>query len=156
MLSRRIMITLCISAVACGSGPDDPITGSWSNAMCFGDAQQPADIQSCSTRLRFDADLTLTLTDTRQSLPATAVNPRCNAIRVVKGLKYSTDSQGTLSFTGTTTSTLVRRDCANMADDQAEIADNRDSIPAGMSRYSITDRVLSFTTGPLIGEYQRD
>ena len=43
-----------------------------------------------------------------------------------------------------------------MADDQGETADSRDSVPAGASRYSITDKTLTLTTGPLIGEYQRE
>ena len=159
MFNQKMLMSLtalCLASIGCGKGPDDPLTGTWSNTACFGDTQQPDDIQSCSTKLRFDADLTLTLTDTRQSLPATAVYPRCTATRAVKGLRYSTDSEGTVTLTGTTSSTLVRQDCSNAADNQSEIADTRDSVPAGTSRYSITNRTLSLTTGPLSGEYQRE
>lgn len=156
LTTRTMLITLAALALACGKGPDDPLTGSWSNMSCFGDTQQPEDIQSCTTRLRFDADLTVTVTDTRQSAPATANYPRCTATRLVKGLRYSTNSQGTLTFTGSTTSTLERRDCANPADNQSEIADTRDAIAAGMSLYSIADRTLSLTSGPLLGEYRRE
>lgn len=157
LLTKRTMLMTCAAlALGCGKGPDDPLTGSWVNASCFGDTQQPDDIQSCSTKLRFDADLTLTVTDARQSAPATANYPRCTATRVLKGLRYSTNSQGTVTFTGSTTSTLERRDCANPTDNQNELADTRDAVPPGMSLYSISDRTLTLTSGPLFGDYRRE
>ena len=150
-----VLAVLCMGSLGCGNGADDPLTGTWSNDVCFGDTEQPGDIQSCSTTLHFDADLTVTLTDTRQSLPATATYPRCTTLRMVKGLTYSTNNQGTVTFTGTTHSTLARQDCANSADNQGEIADTRDSVSAGQSHYSITDKTLTLSSGVINGQYQR-
>lgn len=138
-----------------GKGLDDPLTGTWANTTCFNDTSMPADIQSCKLSLRFDADLSLTLIDSRQSQPATAVNPRCNANRTVTGMKYSTNGTGTVTLTGTSSSTLERKDCANAADNQAAMADTRDSIAAGSFKYSITDKTLSITSGALVGDYLR-
>lgn len=157
MLVRATLVPLMLLAAACGgNGPDDPLTGSWSNATCFGDTSQPADIQSCKLTISLERDLTVIVKDSRQSLPATAVNPRCTAIRTMTGLRYSTNSAGTLTFTGTTSSTLVRKDCANMADNLAETADTRDSVSAGSTGYSITDTTLSVSSGQLSGDYLRE
>lgn len=142
-----------LSLIACGKGPDDPLTATWSNASCFGDAAMPADIQSCETALRFDADLKFTLIDTRQSAPATAVYPRCSAIRTVAGLTYSTDSVGTLTLSGNSASTLERKNCVNDSDNQPAMPDSRDSVAAERITYSIKDRTLSVTSGPLRGDY---
>lgn len=155
----RIVVSLAallVFSIGCGGkGPDDPITGTWANGACFGDTTMPPDIQTCKLSLRFDADLSFTLIDARQSLPATAVNPRCNAIRTVTGMTYSTNSMGTLTLSGSSASTLERKDCANDADNQPAMADTRDSVAAGPISYSIKDRTLSITTGQLLGEYVR-
>ena len=154
----RIVLPLAalILSIGCGGkGPDDPITGTWANENCFGDTTKPADIQSCKQSLRFDADLTFKLINSRLSLPATAVNPRCNTNRTVTGMKYSTDSMGTFTLTGTSMSTLERKDCANAADNQAPTADTRDSLTAGAVTYTIKDKTLSITSGALLGDYLR-
>jgi hypothetical protein len=155
----RIVVPLAalLLSIGCGGkGPDDPITGTWFNGTCFGDSSMPADIQSCKLSVRFDADLSVTLIDSRQSLPATAVNPRCNANRTVTGMKYSTNNAGTLTLTGSSMSTLERKDCANAADNQAPMADTRDSLNAGNLDYSITATKLTITAGQIVGEYTRE
>jgi len=150
------LAALLVFSLGCGGkGPDDPITGTWANGTCFGDTSMPADIQSCKLSVRFDADLSVTLINSRQSMPATAVNPRCNAVRTVTGMKYSTNSAGTLTLTGSSTSTLERKDCANVADNQAAMADTRDSLNAGALKYSIADTKLTITSGQIAGEYLR-
>ena len=157
-MMARIVVPLAalLLVIGCGGkGPDDPITATWANDTCFGDTSKPADIQSCKTSIRFDADLSVTLINSRLSLPATAVNPRCNTNRLVTGMKYSTNSMGTLTLTGTSMSTLERKDCANAADNQAPMADTRDSLTAGTLSYTIKDKTLSITSGPLLGDYTR-
>ncbi len=158
-MMKRLVVPLAallgLSMGCGGKGPDDPITGTWANASCYGDATMPSDVQTCKLSVRFDADLSVTLIDSRQSLPATAVNPRCNAIRTVTGMKYSTNNMGTLSFTGTSTSTLERKDCANAADNQPVMSDTRDSLAAGALTYTITAKTLSITAGQIVGEYTR-
>ncbi len=150
-----LVATLLFSVGCGGSGPDDPVTGTWANGSCFGDTTTPPDIQTCKLSLRFDADLKFTLIDARQSLPATAVTPRCNAIRTVTGMTYSTNSLGTLTLSGSSASTLERKDCANAADNQAAMADTRHTLAAGPISYSIKDKTLSITTGQLSGDYLR-
>lgn len=154
----RIVVPLAalLAITGCGGkGPDDPITGTWSNAVCFGDETMPSDIQSCELGLRFDADLKFTLIDSRQSLPATAVYPRCSAIRTVTGMAYSTDNMGKLTLSGSSASTLERKACVNASDNQSPMPDSRDSVEAGAISYSIKDKTLSLTSGRLRGEYVR-
>ena len=151
------MAALLVLSIGCGGkGPDDPITGTWANSDCFGDTSMPADIQTCKLSLQFDSSLKFTLIDARQSLPATAVNPRCNTIRTVTGLTYSTDSKGTLTLAGSSGSTVERKDCVNAADNQAKVADSRDSVAAGPFGYSITGKTLTISSGQLAGEYVRE
>lgn len=150
------MAALLLLSIGCGGkGPDDPITGTWANGSCFGDTSMPADIQLCKLSVRLDADLSVTVIDARQSLPATAVHPRCNHIRTVTGMKYSTDSKGTLTLTGSSASTLERKDCANVEDNQAIMADTRHSLVPGKLSYSIKETTLSITSGQLVGDYIR-
>lgn len=150
------LAALLVLSIGCGGkGPDDPITGTWSNANCYGDTTMPADIQSCKLSVRFDADLSVTLINSRQSLPATATFPRCITNRTVSGMKYSTDNMGTLTLTGSSMSTLERKECANVADNQATMADTRDSLSAGKISYTITTKTLTITSGQLTGEYTR-
>ena len=145
---------LLVLSLGCGGkGPDDPITGTWGNATCFGDASMPADIQTCKLSVRFDADLSVTLIDSRQSLPATSVFPRCIAERTVTGMKYSTNNMGTLTLTGSSTSTLARTNCANEADNQAKMADTRDALNPGTLTYSIAAKTLSITAGQIVGDF---
>ncbi len=154
--SAGALVMLMLVSLRCGGkGPDDPITGSWANGNCFGDASMPADIQSCQSTMRFGADLSFTFIDSRQSLPATSVNPRCTAVRTVTGLKYSTTSMGTLTLAGSSMSTLERKDCANAADNQAATADGRDSLTAGPISYLITNKTLSLASSQLGGDYLR-
>ncbi len=155
-MTIRIAVPLAalLSLIGCGGkGPDDPLTGTWANATCFGDENMPSDIQSCELSVRFETDLKFTLIDTRQSAPATAVYPRCSAIRTVTGMTYSTDGAGKLTLNGKSASTLERKACVNDADNQAAMADSRDSVSAGSISYSIKDKTLSLTSGPLRGDY---
>ena len=113
----------------------------------------PSDIQTCKLSVRFDQDLTVTLLDSRQSLPATATYPRCITLRTVTGMKYSTNNGSTLTLTGTSSSSLERTNCANVADNQAATADSRDSLAAGTMTYTITDKTLSIVLGQIAGSY---
>ncbi len=156
MIRTAVVIVAWMTLIGCGGkGPDDPLTGTWSNSVCFGDETKPADIQTCALTLRFEADLKFSLIDTRQSMPATAVYPRCSAIRTVTGLTYSTNSMGTVTISGSSASTLERKACADATDNQAPMADGRDSVAAGAISYAIKDKTLSLTTGPLRGDYAR-
>jgi hypothetical protein len=155
---RTVVPLLALVGFGCGcggNGPDDPLTGTWSRVVCFGDTTMPSDIQSCKLSLRFDANLTFALINARQSMPATAVYPRCNAVRTVTGLTYSTNTTGTLTLSGSSVSTLERTGCVNDADNQAAVADTRDSVAAGAIAYSIKNDTLTLSAGQLAGEYKR-
>lgn len=157
---RTTIATIALMALAlsvgCGAGPDDPITGTWSRDSCFGEASKPADIATCSTKLRLDADLSFRVIDVRQSLPATATYPRCTTTRVVKGLQYSTDGKGKLTLVGTSSSTMERTTCANDADNLSPTPDDKNSVAAGVMDYVIKDKTLSITSGSLSGDYVRE
>ena len=156
MMMNRIVVPLAallVLSFGCGGkGPDDPITGTWGNDRCYGDTTMPSDIESCKLSIKFDRDLTVLIIDNRQSRPAAAVNPRCIANRAITGLKYST-SQGTLTLSGTTTSTLERKSCANAADNLSPTADTRDTVSQGNHAYTIVDKTLSIKSGDLAGDF---
>src|SRR5205814_1537261 len=115
-----------LAAAGC-NGPNDALTGTWTNSSCFGTATMPADIQTCSTSLAFSRDLDLVIRDVRQSQPATANYPRCTSTRTISGQQYSTSNNGgasgTLTLAGDSTSTLERAGCANDSDNSAPVAD---------------------------------
>ena len=159
MIHRMLALQLAILAAGCATnGPDDPLTGTWSNTSCYGSATMPVDIQACGTAISFSADLSITLVDTRQSLPATAVYPRCTATRRETGQRFSTarGANGmTLTVSSGGTSTLERSGCANDADNRAAMADSVDSIPVGVTAYQLSGNTLMIAGGSLAGAYTR-
>jgi hypothetical protein len=162
-MTLRILLSASIFAVlatvGCGNGPDDAITGTWTNTSCFGAAVMPANIQQCSLRLEFGADLTATLIDSRQSQPATQMYPRCTITRRVSGQRYSTSdgtsSRMTLTITGVGMATLERSGCANPDDNVGAMADTFDAVPNGPIPYQLNADTLTITAGPLAGSYSR-
>lgn len=153
------MFAVLATAGCAINGPNDALTGTWTNSDCFGSPAMPADIQSCSISLAFASDLSVSLTDTRQSQPATALYPRCTTTRRVTGQQYSTSDPAsnsrTVTITGSGTSTLERTGCANSTDNAAPTADTADSIPSGALGYELGADILTFATGPLAGHYSR-
>jgi hypothetical protein len=156
-LTIGALATVAALAAGCANGPNDTLTGRWTNTSCFGATAMPADIQSCSISLTFAADLSVTLVDTRQSQPATAVYPRCTTTRRVVGPQYSTSNSGAtiVTIAGPSTSTVERSGCANETDNTAAIADTVNTIPVGAIAYTLSGSALTFSSGPLRGTYTR-
>lgn len=157
-LASFVAVFALAACAPAANGPNDALTGTWTNSTCFGSSSMPADVQSCSLTLVFGADLTLSLTDTRQSLPATAVYPRCTTTRRVSGQRYSTsDGIGPMRVTimGDSSSTVERTGCVNSADNQAAMADTVDVVPAGVLSYQLSANNLTISSGPLMGSFSR-
>ncbi len=158
MFHRKLALILVLAAGCATNGADDPLTGTWSNTSCFGSTTMPMDIQSCSMAITFGADLSITLVDSRQSLPATAVYPRCTAIRRVTGQRFSTarGAQGmTFSVSSGGSSTLERTGCAIESDNRAPTPDSVTSIPVGLTPYQLSGETLTIAGGSLAGVYAR-
>lgn len=163
MITRTMLLAPLFAALATAgcavNGPNDALTGTWTNTSCFGATAMPADIQSCSITLAFGADLSVAMTDARQSQPATAQWPRCTTTRRVTGQQYSTSNgatnSNTMTITGSSTSTMERTGCANAADNSPPAADSVDSIAPGELNYEISANVLTIPTGPFAGHYSR-
>ncbi len=163
MNARSILFAPLLSVLASAgcaiNGPNDALTGTWTNTSCYGSTDMPADIQSCSISLAFASDLSVSLTDVRQSQPATALYPRCTTTRRVTGQRYSTsdpaNTSRTVTITGTGTSTLERTGCANATDNAAPVADSADSIPSGPMAYELSADILTLPAGSLAGHYNR-
>lgn len=157
LLSASIFAVL--ATVGCGNGPDDALTGTWTNTSCYGSAVMPANIQRCSLQLAFGADLTVTLIDSRQSQPATQMYPRCTITRRVSGQRYSTSdgtsSRMTVTITGVGMATLERSGCANPDDNVGAMSETFDAVPNGPITYQLNADTLTITAGPLAGSYSR-
>src|SRR5580698_6334395 len=72
-----------------GGGTTDPLTGTWSNATCFGSTSTPSSIASCSVSLAFTADLDVSLTATCLSMAETAMYPGFTTTKQVTGQQWS-------------------------------------------------------------------
>ncbi len=163
MINRTMLFAPLLALLGSGgctiNGPNDPLTGTWTNTSCYGSGSMPVDIQSCSLSLAFGADLSIVLTDQRQALPATLIYPRCTTTRRVSGQQYSTSNGASASMivtvSGNGTSTVERTGCANPSDNAAPAPDSVDSIPNGGTTYEISASVLTIPTGPLAGHYSR-
>jgi hypothetical protein len=160
MMLPRMVLGLSLGALAlsgCGSAAGtDPLTGTWSNATCFGTTSTPADIESCSVALSFGADLNVELTATWISMPATAMYPGCTTTKLVTGQQWSTDDvmpTSTLDVTGTGASTVQRTGCVNGSDDLSATPTSDISIPSGDTRYQIVDGKLTVLSGDIAGTY---
>jgi hypothetical protein len=153
---------LAVFALAgCGSsstGAVDPLTGTWSNATCFGTASTPPDITSCTVSLTFTASLDVSLTATWLSMPATAVYPGCTTTQVVTGQKWSTRS-GTdmevLTVTGAGSATTARAGCVNMTDNQTATPTTDISIDSGDTGYQLEDGTLTILSSNIAGTYKQ-
>lgn len=148
-----------LSLAGCGgSGPDDPLTGTWSNKACYGAESTPSDIAECGVELTFTDDLEIELKADWVSLPATSTHPRCTTTKRVTGQRWSTrqeaDSQ-ILTVTGSGTATIERADCVNTEDDLTAEPTSDISIPSGDAKYQITGGKLTILAGGLAGTYTR-
>ena len=154
-----VILPLLATAGCTINGPNDALTGTWTNTSCYGSPTMPADIQSCSTSVEFGADLSVTVVDSRQAQPATAMYPRCTITRRATGQQYSTSngtgSLMTVTITGQSTSTIERTGCANATDNAAPAADTFNPIPAGVAPYQISTNMLTISAGSLAGSYTR-
>jgi hypothetical protein len=141
-----------------GSGPDDPLTGTWRNTTCFGSSSTPPDIAKCTVALTFTDDLDVELTAEWMSLPATSMYPRCTTTRRVTGQQWSTkhaSTSETLAVTGNGTSTIERADCINEEDNMTAKPTEDISIPSGDTKYQISNGKLTILSGDLAGTYAR-
>ncbi len=161
MRLNPITFTLSLASLAvfvgCGTtAADDPLSGSWKNTECFGSASKPADIESCSTEIKFTDALKVELTAVAVSLAATAITPGCTTTRSVTGQEWSTDHpSGTFTVTGTGTSTMKRTMCVTPADNKDSSPATDIAIPSGDTKYTLAGEVLTITTGSLKGVYKR-
>lgn len=161
MLPRMILgLSLCgalaLAGCGTGSGADDPLTGSWSNATCYGSTSTPSDVASCSVTLSFTATLDVELTAAWISMPATAMYPGCTTTKRVSGQRWSTDAASptaTLTVTGDGGSTVERTSCVNAADNLAAMATTDISIPSGDTEYQIVDGKLTILSSNIAGTY---
>ena len=139
-----------------GGSASDPLTGTWSNATCFGSTSTPTSIASCSVALTFTADLDVSLTATWLSMPATAMYPGCTTTEQVTGQQWSTNDAmptETLAVTGTGTATKERTGCVDSADDMASTPTSDISIPSGDTQYQIVGSELTILSGDIAGTY---
>ena len=162
MTLPRILLGLSVGALlaltGCGgtASGTDPLTGTWSNATCFGSTSTPSNISSCSVALSFTADLNMGLTAAWISMPATAMYPGCTTTKRVSGQLWSTDDAmptETLTVTGVGDSTVERTGCVNAADDLEAMSTSDISIPSGETKYQIVDGKLTILSGSIAGTY---
>jgi hypothetical protein len=161
-LPRTALGLSIVAALALGgcmsNGPNDPLTGTWSNTTCFGSTSTPPDIAKCSVALTFTPALTIELDAQWISLPATATYPRCTIARQVTGQHWSTEqatSSETLTVTGSGKATLARANCVNMADNLTAMPTTDISIPSGATEYQISNGKLTILSGDLAGTYSQ-
>ena len=160
-LSRMVLGLSLVGALAlagCGSTGSavDPLTGTWSNATCFGSTSAPSDIASCSVALSFTADLNFELTAAWVSMPATSMYPGCTTTKRVTGQQWSTDGAtptGTLDVAGAGTATVERSGCVNSVDDLQAMPATDISIRPGNMQYQIVDGKLTILSSDLAGSY---
>lgn len=139
----------------CGSSSaDDPLTGTWNNATCFGDAEPSADIERCTTSLTFTVGLDIDLVAVWFSRPATSINPGCVTSRRVSGQQWSTDA-ATFTVTGSGAATIERTGCVDPTDDYAATATSDIAIPGGDTSYQISGTTLTVLSGDLTGTYDK-
>ena len=154
-MTLRLSLGALLALSGCeSSGPDDPLTGTWSNTSCFGSTTTPADVEKCTTALTFTTGLDIELKAVWFSMPATATNPRCTTTREVTGQKWSTDA-ATFTVTGSGSATIKRTNCVNQTDDLSASPTSGISIPGGGARYQISNNTLTVLSGDLAGTYTK-
>jgi hypothetical protein len=146
-----------LAMAGCGtSADDDPLAGTWSNSSCYGSTSKPADIESCTTELRFENDLTIELQAEWISLAATSTNPGCTTTKLVTGQQWSTDHErDTFTVTGGAEATMERTGCVNETDNMEPAATSDISIPTGETTYTLNGDTLTLQLGSLSGTYTR-
>ncbi len=154
MMLNRMALGLSVALVFAGAGcgGDDPLTGTWSNATCFGAKTTPEGIKSCSTALTFTADLEFSVKTQQFSEPATATAPGCTTTRTVDGQTWSTDGTA-FALEGTGKVMMERSSCVNATDEFKPMATADLAAPTGGSDYVISDKTLTIAKGPLAGAY---
>jgi hypothetical protein len=156
MTSGSVLVAL-LALAGCSGAPQDPLTGTWSNASCFGASSTPADISSCTVELTFTASLDVSLQATWLSMPATAVLPGCTTTKLVTGQTWSTRSGVNMEiFTvaGTGMSTTERTGCVHATDDQMPTPVTDISIDEGDTDYQLAGGSLTVLQGDLSGTYE--
>jgi hypothetical protein len=162
MTLPRIILGLSLAGMlalaGCGGtgSTSDPLTGTWSNATCYGSTSTPSNISSCSVTLSFTADLNVGLTAAWISMPATAMYPGCTTTKRVSGQLWSTDDAmptETLTVTGTGDATMERTGCVNAVDDLEAMSTSDISIPSGDTQYQIIDGKLTILSSNIAGTY---
>ena len=135
-----------------GCGGDDPLTGTWSDATCFGAKTTPEGIKSCTTALTFTADLAFSLKAEQFSEPGTATAPGCTTTRTIEGQTWSTDGTA-FTLAGTGKAMMERSSCVNATDEFKPLATTELVAPSGGSEYVIDNKTLTIAKGPLAGTY---
>lgn len=138
-----------------GASPD-PLTGDWKGENCFGSAQKPSEVESCSITLSFSKDLDFSMEAAWVNLAATQEYPGCTTTKRVTGQKWSTDhDKDTIHITGTSHATMERAKCVDPKDEVQTSSTDDISVPAGDYHYSIDGTTLNIDSGPLKGVYAR-
>ncbi len=148
-----LALSLSLALPACGGG-DDPLSGSWSNTSCFGSSTTPPEVEKCTTTLNFTTDLDIELRAEWLSLPATATTPGCTTTKEVTGQTWSTDSAA-FTVSGSGTATIERTGCVNDTDNLGSAPTTGIAIPAGDTRYEISNDTLTILSGTLAGAYTK-
>ena len=155
-LTLSLSLGSMLALVGCGGSTPDPMSGTWSNATCFGSSVTPPDIEKCAVALTFTDELDVELKADWMSLAATATYPGCTTTRRVTGQRWSTEhatDSETLTVTGSGKATIERSGCVNMGDNLAATNTSDISIPAGDTEYQISDDTLTILSGNLSGTY---
>ena len=158
---RTPLIILSLAIIGCGgkTGPDDPLTGTWSNAACYGRTGLPDNVQSCSTTLNFARELTFELVYIERAPPASSVTPGCLTTHIVSGQTWSEgikNNAQTLTLMGGGKPTVAVPGCVHDTDDKGQTADASVTVAPGDLAYAINGKALTISTGSLIGTYTHD
>lgn len=111
-----------------------------------------AGVQTCSTVLKFTADLKFTFTATEQAPPAAPVTPRCLTTHEVTGQNWSV-SGGKFTLGGTPKATVKVTDCVNSSDNKGSSEDTVTTVANDGYAYTISGTSLAVSSGALAGTY---